>query len=129
MNYVETLRDADIQFGKRLWQTIRKSKRFPFAGIFWLLEPDETVWNLKIASAKFDELGARDAFRELAEVTRNVPANGEQLLKIQLISPKDPLYEGLRSIFNQTASVEGVRLGHTYIGGVFIIDAYLYEIG
>jgi hypothetical protein len=38
------------------------------------------------------------------------------------------MYEALRSVFAQTASVEGARLGNTQVGGMFIDEAYLYEI-
>jgi hypothetical protein len=55
-------------------------------------------------------------------------ANDAQLLKITLISPRDALYQALRSVFSQTASVEGVRLGNTYVSGIRIPEAYLYEV-
>jgi hypothetical protein len=128
MSYVETLREADIEFGKRLWQSLRKSKRFPTQGVFWLFEPQSAEWHLVIATMKVDQVGQRDAYRELAEVTRKIPADPAQLLKIELISPSEPLYEALRSVFAQTASVEGARLGNTQVKGMFINDAYLYEV-
>ena len=34
----------------------------------------------------------------------------------------------VRSVYGNTASVEGVRLGNTQIGGMYIDNAYLYEI-
>ncbi|MGH9512647.1 MAG: hypothetical protein ACRD2U_10990 [Terriglobales bacterium] len=49
-------------------------------------------------------------------------------MKIQLISPKLPMYQAMRSVFGQTASVEGARLGNTQLGGIYIDDAYLYEV-
>jgi hypothetical protein len=55
-------------------------------------------------------------------------ADSDQLLRIVLVSPQTPLYQGLRSVFAKTASVEGARLGNTQIGGRYIDDAYLYEI-
>lgn len=51
-----------------------------------------------------------------------------RVLWVELISPKQPFYQALRSVFGKTASVEGVRLGNTQIGGMYINDAYLYEI-
>ena len=128
MSHVETLDDLDIEFGRKMWQSLRSNKDFPVWGVFWLLEPDAGEWLLVIVSPKVATLGPRDAYRELAAITHDVPADSRQLLKIKLISPKNPIYEALRSVFAQTASVEGARLGNTMVGGTLIDEAYLYEI-
>jgi hypothetical protein len=75
-----------------------------------------------------DEVGPREAYQELSDITRKISADSSKLLKIELISPRQPFYEALRSVFGNTASVEGARLGGTQIGGGYINDAYLYEI-
>jgi hypothetical protein len=75
-----------------------------------------------------DEVGPREAYQELSDITRKISADSSKLLKIELISPRQPFYEALRSVFGNTASVEGARLGGTQIGGRYINDAYLYEI-
>lgn len=128
MNYVESLSDLDIDFGRRLWQSLRGNKEFPISGAFWLLEPEAGEWRLVIASPRVDALGPRDAYRELAKFMRELPSELEQRSKIELISPKNALYRALRSVFGQTASVEGARLGNTQVGGMFVEDAYLYEV-
>jgi len=128
MSYVATLNDADIEFGRRLWQSLRANPKFPIAGALWLLEPEAGEWHLIIASPRVDVLGPRDAYRELAEVTRSIPAESGQLLKIELISPKHPMYQTLRSVFAQTASVEGARLGGSQVAGTYVDDPYLYEV-
>jgi hypothetical protein len=81
-----------------------------------------------IATPRVDEVGPRKAYEELSDITRRVPADSSQLLKIELISPRQPFYQALRSVFGKTASVEGARLGNTQIDGRYISDAYLYEI-
>ncbi len=73
-------------------------------------------------------MGPRKAYEELSDITRGIPADSSKFLKIELISPKQPFYEALRSVFGKTASVEGERLGNTQIGGRYINDAYLYEV-
>jgi hypothetical protein len=128
MSYVTTLDGADIEFGKKMWQSLRNNKDFPIQGILWLLEPEAGEWHLVIASPKVDTLGPRDAYRELAAITHDNPADSRQRMRIELISPKHPVYQALRSIFAQTASVEGARLDNTQVGGMFIDDAYLYEV-
>ena len=128
MAYVETLTGTDIEFGKRLWQSLRTNKTFPTSGVLWLFQLESSEWHLLIATPRVDAVGPRNAYAELAEITKRNPADSGQLLRIELISPKHPFYQALRSVFGQTASVEGARLGNTQIGGMYIDDAYLYEI-
>ena len=89
-------------------------------------------WNpvngISVAMPRLDAVGPRIAYAELAQITKGIPADSSQLLRVELISPKHPFYQALRSVFGQTASVEGARLGNTQIGGMYIDDAYLYEI-
>ena len=81
-----------------------------------------------IATPRVDEVGPKKAYEELAGITRLIGADTTQLLRIELISPRLPFYQALRSVFGKTLSVEGARLGNTQIGGMYIDDAYLYEI-
>jgi hypothetical protein len=75
-----------------------------------------------------DKIGARDAYRKLANIVTLGPAESSQLARIDLIGTKHPLYQGLSSVFAQAASVEGARLGGSQVGGVYIEDAYLYGV-
>ncbi|MGO9274654.1 MAG: hypothetical protein ACLQOO_31230 [Terriglobia bacterium] len=128
MGYTTALYEADIEFGKRLWQSLQTNESFPALGALWVLDPEAGEWRLVIASQRVDAVGTRDAYRELTEITRNIPGNLRQLFKIELISPRNPMYQALRSVFTRTASVEGARLGGTVVGGTFIDDSYLYEV-
>jgi len=128
MSDVKTLDGVDIEFGRKMWQSLRDNKDFPIQGIFWLLEPNIGGWHLVIASPKVDTLGPRDAYIELSPVMRGITADSSQRIKIELISPKQPLFQALRSIFGLNDSVEGKRLNNTMVGGMFIDEAYLYEV-
>lgn len=127
MPYVDALSPWDIDFGKQLWQALRNNPVFPAKGLFWLLE-SENGWRLLVATPRIDEIGPIKAYEELANITRGVIPGAAQPLRITLISPLNPLYQALRSVFGRTASVEGARLGNTQVGGMYIDDAYLYEI-
>lgn len=127
MPYVDALTTLDIDFGRQLWQTLRQNKDFPAEGVFWLLG-SENGWRLLVATPRVDEVGRRKAYEELGSVTRGVMPGASHSLLVELISPKVPFYQALRSVFGKTASVEGARLGNTQIGGMYIDDAYLYEI-
>jgi len=126
--YIETLTGGDVEFGKRLWDVLRENETFPTAGMFWLFEPGASEWHLMIASPMVDRLGPRDSYRALSEVSRQVPADSAQLLKLELISPRHPLYEALRTVFAKTKSVEGARLGGSQVEGMYVEDAYLYGV-
>ena len=127
MPYVDALSTWDIDFGRQLWQSLRDNKIFPVQGVLWLLE-SENGWRLLVATQRVDEVGHRKAYEELADITRGVVPGANQPSKIELISPRLPFYQALRSVFGKTASVEGARLGNTQVGGMYIEDAYLYEV-
>ncbi len=128
MAIVEALTGTDMDFGKVLWNTLRGNEKFDAKGALWLLQPEAGEWHFVIATPLVDEVGPRKAYEELSDITRSISADSSKLLKIELISPRQPFYEALRSVFGNTASVEGARLGGTQIGGRYINDAYLYEI-
>ncbi len=127
MPYVDALTTWDIDFGKQLWQALRGNRMFPAQGALWLLESD-SGWRLLVATSRVDQVGPKIAYEELASATRGVVPGANQQFKVELISPREPLYQALRSVFGATASVEGARLSNAQVGGMYIEDAYLYEI-
>ena len=40
MAYVESLTGTDMDFGKALWNKLRRNKKFPANGAFWLFQPE-----------------------------------------------------------------------------------------
>src|SRR5215475_14919556 len=116
MPYVDTLSTWDLDFGKQVWQALRENKLFPVHGALWLLESDKG-WRLLLATPRVDEVGPRKAYEQLGNITRGFVPGATQQLMIELISPGLPLYQALRRIFGQTASVEGARLGNTQVDG------------
>jgi len=128
MAYVETLSGMDIDFGKSLLRALRRNRKFRVDGALWLSRSESDAWHLLVATPRVDEVGRRQAYEELSKIMRRLPVDSGQFLRIELISPRQPLYQALRDVFGKTASVEGARLGNTQIGGIYINDAYLYEI-
>jgi len=128
MAYVEALTGIDIDFGKSVSRVLPKNKSFPANGALWLSRSESDAWHLLIETPIVDEIGPKSAYEKLSSITQSLSDYPEQLLRIELISPQHPFYQALRSVFGKTASVEGVRLGNTQIGGRYIHDAYLYEI-
>jgi hypothetical protein len=127
-NVTAGLTESDLEFGRRLWRELAAAdSSFPIRGMFWLLEGD---WHLVIASERVDKLGPRDAYRELDNVKQFGALESAQLSKIDLISPKSPLYEAFRSLWAHTPQerVEGKRLASSQVAGMYIEDVYFYGV-
>jgi hypothetical protein len=127
-NITMGLTDEDVTFGKKLWHELAtKDSPFPVSGMFWLLEGE---WHLVIASDVVDKLGPRDAYRELDKVVHVPPGESSQLSKIDLISPRSPLYEAFRTLWAHTPEdrVEGRRLASSQVAGMYIEDVYFYGV-
>jgi hypothetical protein len=126
-NISTVLSDADIEFGKKLWNELRANSQFPVKGMLWLLEGE---WRLVIASDIVGELGPRDAYRKLAQVVQLAAEHSPQLSRLELVSPKNPLYEAFRTLWAQTPAdrVEGARLTSSQVAGMYIDDAYFYGV-
>jgi hypothetical protein len=128
MAYVEALTAPNIEFGKMLWESLRTNAKFPIKGILWLFRLESGEWHLLITTPLLDTAGPKIAYAELFKIMRDIAPDSPRLFRVELMSPQHPFYQALRSVFGQTLSVEGVRLGNTQIGGMYIDDAYLYEI-
>lgn len=127
-NVTTGLTPEDVEFGRKLWQELgTPASRFPVRGMFWLLEGD---WHLVIASEIVDKHGPRDAYRELDKVVHVPPRDSSILSKIDLISPKSPLYEAFRRLWANTPAerVEGRRLASSQVAGMFVEDVYFYGV-
>lgn len=127
-NITMGLTDEDLAFGKKLWNELgTKDSLFPVKGMFWLLEGE---WHLVIASDVVEKHGPRDAYRELDKVVHVAPAESSQLSKIDLVSPKNPLYEAFRSLWAQTPQdrIEGRRLASSQVAGMYVEDVYFYGV-
>jgi hypothetical protein len=127
-NITMGLTDEDVAFGKKLWHELGgNNSPFPVRGMFWLLESE---WHLVIASDVVDKLGPRDAYRELDKVAQVAPNESSKLSKIDLISPKNPLYQAFRSLWAHTPQerIEGRRLASSQVAGMYIEDVYFYGV-
>lgn len=127
-NVATGLTAEDIDFGKKLWLTLRNdSSRFPVKGMFWLLEGE---WHLVVASDVVDEIGQREAYRKLDASVPFNPGDASQMLRIDLTSPKSPLYQAFRQLWLHTPEerVEGRRLASSQVGGMYIEDVYFYGV-
>lgn len=127
MPHVATLTESDLSFGKKITEQLKTAK-FSFKGTLWLYDEEADDWQLIVASDLVDTKGPRDTYLELAKAIANVSGSDFQRLRITVVSPKSTLFAALRSVFAAAANVEGARLQNTTVGGVWVSDAYLYEI-
>jgi hypothetical protein len=128
MGYIEALTTADMEFGRTVWQELRRNRKFPASGVLWLFHPTSGEWRLTVATPRVDAVGPRRAYEELSKIMSRLQADSRQFSRIEVISPKVSFYQALRHVFGQTASVEGAQLNNTQVNGVYFDRAYLYEI-
>jgi hypothetical protein len=122
------LTGEDVAFGMKLWHKLSaKDSLFPVRGMYWLLEGE---WHLVVASELVDKYGPRDAYRKFDKVVDVAPPESAELAKIDLISPKSPLYEAFRGLWANTPQerVEGRRLTSSQVAGMYIEDVYFYGV-
>jgi hypothetical protein len=127
-NLTMGLTDEDIAFGKKLWSELgSQDSIFPVSGMFWLLEGE---WHLVIASQVVDELGPRDAYGRLDNSVRLAPGESAILSKVDLVSPRSPLYQAFRHLWAHTPQerVEGRRLASSQVAGMYVEDVYFYGV-
>src|SRR5260370_2455931 len=103
MAYVEALNEPDIEFGKTLWQSLRANGTFPADGVLWLFQLQSGEWHLLIATPRVDAGGPRNAYAELAEITKRTPADSTHLSRVKLITPHHPFYHTPHPLCAQTA--------------------------
>jgi hypothetical protein len=127
-NIMTELTEEDVAFGKKLWHKLRTNDSpFPVRGMFWLLEGE---WHLVIASERVDKLGPRDAYPELDKALSGAPAESSKLSKVNLISPRSPLYEAFRNLWAHTPQeqVEDRRLASSQVAGMYVEGVYFYGV-
>jgi hypothetical protein len=83
---------------------------------------------LNVVTELRDTEGPRQTYLGLAEIASQLPGSGFHLTRISALSPKDPVYAALRSVFGPASNVEGARLHHTVVNGLLIPAAHLYVI-
>jgi hypothetical protein len=67
MAYVETLTSADLDFGRDLWQMLRRERKFPLQGMFWFFDEQAEDWHLVIATPLVDKAGPKRSYLDLDE--------------------------------------------------------------
>ena len=127
MPHVAALTESDLSFGKKITEQLKTAK-FPFKGTLWLYDEEADDWQLVIGSDLVDTKGPRDTYLELAKAISNISGSDFQRLRITVVSSRSTLFAALRSVFADAPNVEGERLQNTSVNGVFVPDAYLYEI-
>lgn len=94
----------------------------------WLHTPEYEDWRLVLSSPQLDKGSPRQAYEAVHDVLRKAGLRLEQMPPLLLFETTDPFIRGLRRLFGQAASTEGMRLGGQLIGDRFISDAYVYRI-
>lgn len=125
MDQVESLTSSDIEFGRKVLESL-KNRGFGPKGVFWLLNEDQGDWKLVVVTDAVDKLGPRLTYLQISNHLRHLPSF--QTLKVEALSPKTPMVRALLDVFGVASSVEGARLQNTMVNGIRVPGAYLYEL-
>jgi len=122
-----SLVSADIEFGK---STLAKldAARFPVTVAFWQYNEDDGDWTLVLGTPLYEKFGAKEAYLRLIGALSTEKPIALSELPLRLEGNRSQLIKGLRKLFGKAASVEGMRLGGHSVGGVWVDDAYIYQI-
>ena len=116
----------DVDGGRRLLERLRHA-RFPFVAALWYYFSEPEVWRLVIASPEVDSTGPYRAYETVQQQLMSLSETGLTLSDVSVVSPTRPLIAALRAGLPLTGS-DGKQLHHTFVGGMYIDDAYVYYV-
>ena len=117
---------TDLEIGTHILEALRRA-HVPVSGALWLYVPELEEWQLKIGTSLVDKKGPRSAFGQVWTVLKKEDLLKEApLSRISLLSPKDPLMANLRKS-SRPSSLPIRRITSSYVGKVFVDDAYIYD--
>lgn len=124
-----TLVDRDIRAGNRLVKLLDE-KKYPVFAALWLYRPEFEDWRLLIGSAKVDDQGSRQAYRELQRaITKGRATPGVHVSDVSLVGADDAFLRLLgRAIRTDPNAVSEIRFTKNMVDGVFVEDALIYRL-
>ncbi len=120
-----TLVGFDVAAGQKVLDALNEDG-VKIAVALWAKTSEYDEPRLFIASPDFDLGSKLDAHTRAALAVQ--PKFLWSAPNIVILRMSDRFVSALRSIFAQTSSVDGMRLGGQYIGDRYVEDAYVYLI-
>lgn len=118
--------NMDVLQGEQIVRLL-ESAGMKLSVALWLLTDEFADWRLVLAAKGLDGLSPLEQLRKTKDILRKTLSEG-QIPTLWIMRTSDPFPRSLRKLFGKTSSLEGMRLGHQYIGDRFVEDAYVYRI-
>jgi hypothetical protein len=117
----------DIDNGQRVIDAMETAGIAPDVAL-WAVLPEYEDWRLIIASKHVNRYSPDGGYGAINAAIREANIPFYSAPTIFLRDMGDPFIKALRSVFGQTASVYGMRLGGQKFGNQYLEDAFVYLI-
>lgn len=99
-------------------------------GALWLLDPQERVWRLVIASPEVRLHGPKALYRKVQTAVARLPDGVAPVgtKDVSVVDDRHPLVALLRTALSTGKTVSNIRFSRSVINGTEIEDAYLYRV-
>lgn len=124
-----TLVSQEIEEGQRLIDALNAADLSVDSALWiYALEPER--WRLMLTSPLHDRKGPLKTYEEILSVFRQVkPELKIDWTGIVAVSPKHELIKGLRQLQQDwNLNLSGKRLTNNMVNGMWVEDAYIYQI-
>jgi hypothetical protein len=95
---------------------------------FWLYRSEADQWYLHIASDAVSQMGIIEAYKAMGRAMRQLPDLSIGPFEVKLVAPDDPVAKAVIGFLSKPQARLPRRIRGTNLGGVYIEDAYLYNI-
>ena len=117
-----------IEEGSRLIHSLSHG-RLEVSAAFWLYSTDDENWSLHIVSPTIDQIGLRDSYVAIIHAIRALPDAQIEADDVTLLRTNDPLSVAMLEYLRRHPSASLTRVWGTFIGDIFIDQAYIYPKG
>lgn len=97
------------------------------AAAFWLLEDNESNWELTIVSPLVESEGSRSFYKKINDLNKSAK-NIISLHNIRVSSNNNRFVKALKNSVLGNAILGNNRLGKNFLSGVYFEDMYLYKM-
>lgn len=124
-----TLVSQEIEEGQRLIDALN-AEGLSVDSALWIYALEPERWRLMLTSPLHDRKGPLKTYEEILSVFRQVkPELKIDWTGIVAVSPKHELIKGLRQLQQDwNLNLSGKRLTNNMVNGMWVEDAYIYQI-
>jgi hypothetical protein len=115
----------DLIVGDKMVNALEHS-HIDVAVAMWMLSDEYSDWKFVLSSSDFKDL--HQAYSNVRRIAEEAGIAYEDIPPVLILQTSEPFITALRSVFGQTASVHGMRLGGQKWGDRYLEDAYVYKI-